>query len=88
MSTSQSAEVWSKTFRQALLPYERAIVDGRLFSEMASGELPTGVFRYALKNFYPLIESFPKLMGLCLAKTAASETGAEASGWLIHNIQI
>ena len=88
MSTSQSAEVWSKTFRQALLPYERAIVDGRLFSEMAGGELPTGVFRYALKNFYPLIESFPKLMGLCLAKTAASETGAEASGWLIHNIQI
>jgi len=88
MSANSEIVAWSKMFKEALEPHERAIIDGRLFSEMASGALATNIFRYALKNFYPLVESFPKLMGLCLAKASATGHGTSASGWLIHNIQI
>jgi pyrroloquinoline quinone (PQQ) biosynthesis protein C len=87
VSTNTSISL-AEAFKSTLVPYEKAIVDGRLFTEMANGTLSAEKFRYALKYFFPLVESFPKLMGLCLAKTSATSAGAEASGWLIHNIQI
>lgn len=78
----------TSVFKNAVESHEKAIVDGRLFTEMADGTLSAERFRHALKYFYPLVESFPKLMGLCLAKTDTTSAGAEATGWLIHNIQI
>lgn len=88
LAPSPDKEIWIQAYKAAVAPFETKIVDGQLFAEMADGTLSMSTFRHALKNFYPLVESFPKLMGLCLAKASSSEQGDQAKNWLIHNIQI
>ena len=52
-----------------LLPLKDRVARHPLFVEMGDGSLSLGRFRDALLHFYPLVEHFPKYMGLALAKT-------------------
>ena len=62
-------EPWAQHFWQALVPYKDQVVEHPLFVEMGEGTLAPERFRDALLHFYPLVENFPKYMGLALAKT-------------------
>ncbi len=81
---------WVLNLKQKLRPFVSGIVDGNLFREMAAGTLTMKQFRGALLHFYPLIENFPKYMGLTLAKIP--EGGAprnnNAREWLLENMNI
>ena len=60
---------WAQRFWDALVPLKDRVARHPLFVEMGDGSLSLGRFRDALLHFYPLVENFPKYMGLALAKT-------------------
>ncbi len=80
---------WARDFWEALVPLKDRVVSHPLFSEMAAGELSPERWRRALLGFYPLVENFPKYMGLNLAKVQRGVPGhEEAKLWLIDNIKV
>lgn len=81
---------WAQQFWDELVPLKDQVVHHPLFTEMGSGALSLPRFRSALLNFYPLVENFPKYMGLNLAKTRPGRQPGheEAKNWLIGNIKI
>ncbi|MZR61631.1 TenA family transcriptional regulator [Alcanivorax sp. DP30] len=81
---------WAQQFWDELVPIKDKVVHHPLFEEMGSGSLSLPRFRSALLNFYPLVENFPKYMGLNLAKTRPGRLPGheEAKNWLIGNIKI
>ena len=81
---------WAQQFWDDLVPLKDRVVRHPLFEEMAAGSLSLPRFRSALLNFYPLVENFPKYMGLNLAKTRPGRHAGheEAKNWLIGNIKI
>ncbi len=79
---------WVTEFLAELRPYEEKILNARVVTELAEGKLSLGRLRAGLVNFYPLIESFPKLISLSLLKVGG-ESGAwneEARSWFIKNL--
>ncbi|MBA4723237.1 MAG: iron-containing redox enzyme family protein [Alcanivorax sp.] len=83
-------EPWAQHFWQALVPYKDQVVEHPLFVEMGEGTLAPERFRDALLHFYPLVENFPKYMGLALAKTRPGifPGHEESKNWLIGNIKV
>ncbi|MDC0663643.1 TenA family transcriptional regulator [Marinobacter sp. SS21] len=81
---------WAQRFWDDLVPLKNRVVQHPLFTEMADGTLSLTRFRRALLNFYPLVEHFPKYMGLNLGKTrpGAAPGHEEAKLWLIDNIHV
>ena len=81
---------WAQQFWDDLVPLKNKVVNHPVFAEMASGRLSLPRFRCALLNFYPLVENFPKYMGLNLAKTLPGRFPGheQAKNWLISNIKI
>jgi pyrroloquinoline quinone (PQQ) biosynthesis protein C len=79
---------WVIALLDYLGPYKSKVVDNKLFKEIGSGQLKLRQFQGALVNFYPLIESFPKFMGLNLAKVPAGGRvwNKRTRFWLIRNI--
>ena len=81
---------WAQRFWDALVPLKDRVVDHPLFVEMGEGRLSLERFQDALLHFYPLVENFPKYMGLALAKTRAGRAPGheDTKNWLIGNIRI
>lgn len=80
---------WAQLFWEALVPLKDKVVHHPVFAEMGRGELSPERWRRALLNFYPLVENFPKYMGLNLAKVRRGVPGhEEAKLWLIDNIKV
>ena len=81
---------WVREFLKAVAPCEDRVVNSPFFVEMADGTLSMKRFRAGLLYFYPLIETFPKFMGLTLARVP--EGGAARNNlvrdWLITNINV
>jgi len=81
---------WAQTFWDDLVPLKNQVVEHPVFVEMGAGTLSLPRFRSALLNFYPLVENFPKYMGLNLAKTQPGRYPGheESKNWLISNIKV
>tara|TARA_Y100001934_G_scaffold275077_1_gene368743 strand:+ start:254 stop:991 length:738 start_codon:yes stop_codon:yes gene_type:complete len=81
---------WTQAFWDDLVPLKNRVVEHPVFVEMGAGTLSLPRFRCALLNFYPLVENFPKYMGLNLAKTQPGRHPGheECKNWLISNIKI
>ena len=81
---------WVLNLHERLLPFVRGIVDGKLFTEMAEGTLTMKRFRSGLLYFYPLIENFPKYMGLTLTKVPEGDAPRHnlAREWLLENMNL
>ena len=80
---------WARDFWDSLVPIKDRVVTHPLFTEMAAGTLSSERWRRALLGFYPLVENFPKYMGLNLAKVERGKPGhEEAKIWLIGNIKV
>jgi pyrroloquinoline quinone (PQQ) biosynthesis protein C len=81
---------WAKEFWDNLVPFKDKVRDHPIFQNMGNGELSVKKFQKGLLNFYPLVENFPKYMGLTLAKVKISNPCGheEAKRWLIGNIKV
>ncbi|ASK33988.1 TenA family transcriptional regulator [Alloalcanivorax mobilis] len=81
---------WAQRFWDALVPLKDRVAGHPLFQEMGEGALSLPRFRDALLHFYPLVEHFPKYMGLALAKTRPGlyPGHEETRNWLIGNIKV
>lgn len=81
---------WLLSLRERLQPFVRSIVDSRLFREMAEGTLSMKRFRGALLYFYPLVENFPKYMGVTLTKVPEGDSPRNnlAREWLLENMNV
>ena len=83
-------EPWARRFWDDLVPLKDRVARHPLFVEMGEGTLSRDRFRDALLYFYPLVENFPKYMGLALAKTRPGlyPGHEETKNWLIGNIKV
>lgn len=80
---------WAQQFWDDLVPLKEQVAEHPLFLGMAAGDLPVATFQDALLNFFPLVENFPKYMGLSLAKCATNQPGHGAvRGWLLNNMRV
>ncbi|MFZ5722592.1 MAG: TenA family transcriptional regulator [Pseudomonadota bacterium] len=81
---------WVTRYWDEMVPLKDRVARHPLFVEMGEGTLSLERFRCALLNFYPLVENFPKYMGLNLAKTRPGLLPGheEAKNWLIENIKV
>ena len=81
---------WVRKFLSAVGPYQKHVTNRPFFVEMVEGTLPMRKFRTGLLYFYPLIEAFPKYMGLTLAKIEQEDSRRNnaAREWLLRNINI
>ncbi len=81
---------WVTEFLEDIKAYKGRVVGSSFFRAIADGSLSKRQFQGALINFYPLIENFPKYMGLNLAKAPAdgSSRSRKARDWLIKNMNV
>jgi len=72
-----------------LEPYEKRVVNSRIFEDAANGKLSERLSQNATISFYPLVETFPKFLKLNLAKVPSgnSERNRQTRCWLLSNIQ-
>jgi pyrroloquinoline quinone (PQQ) biosynthesis protein C len=75
--------------RDSQLYWDR-ITRSALFTNIANGTLPVEGVRFAIKNFYPVIESFPQYLGLMLGKApqGQSKAAAAARQWVLENLHV
>jgi pyrroloquinoline quinone (PQQ) biosynthesis protein C len=61
-----------------------------LFLEASSGSIVESSWRHGIKDFFSVVEAFPKYMGLALAKTTYGRYPRDllARDWLIGNIRV
>ncbi len=83
-------DAWATQFWSDLTPLKEQVVHHRFFEAIATTSIGIEGLRHALMSFYPLVENFPKYMGLNLRKTyALTFPGhAEARHWLIKNLRV
>jgi pyrroloquinoline quinone (PQQ) biosynthesis protein C len=81
---------WAQHFWERLVSYKDRIVNHPYFRELKQGSLSIDRARRGLIDFYPLVENFPKYMGLILAKTEsrADEGHLRAKTWLMQNMRV
>jgi len=79
---------WVNQFLKDIGSHKRRVVDHQIFRDIQTGKLSKRKFQFALINFYPLIETFPKYMALNLAKVPPGDIpcNKRASSWLTLNI--
>ena len=74
---------------EAIRPAKDRLVCHPVWQQLAKGEFPLASYQKMLLHFYPLVENFPKFMGLALAKTRTHVPGNDdAKMWLINNIKV
>lgn len=81
---------WAKRFWNGLVPAKERIVAHPFFEDLQAGKLPLKKLRRGLVEFFPLIENFPKFMGLNLAKTepALVRGHDQVRAWLLENMHV
>lgn len=74
---------------EPLRPYKDRVVNHVVWELLTEGKLPVESYQKMLTHFFPLVENFPKFMGLALSKATTSRRGHEkAKEWLIGNIKV
>lgn len=80
---------WAREFWDGLVPLKDRVAHHPLFEEMGAGTLPLAIFQRTLLNFYPLVECFPKYMGLNLAKCRTDRPGhSQTRAWIMNNMRV
>lgn len=80
---------WAKRMLDRLRPAWNAVLDSEVFTSARPESLPADVWRRVLLEFFCVVESFPKYMGVTLAKTTFGRSPKDelARSWLIGNIR-
>ncbi|MHA7628288.1 TenA family transcriptional regulator [Corallococcus sp. M7] len=83
--------LWMETMLRTLKPAWDAACMPTLFQETAEGRHPPlGAWQRFLVHCFPIVENFPKYMGLSLAKTTYGVRPGDASirRWLLQNLGV
>jgi pyrroloquinoline quinone (PQQ) biosynthesis protein C len=80
---------WIKKLLLDSRSYWERITCATLFTEIAIGKLSVAQLQYSVTNFYPVIEGFPKYLGIMLAKVPSGnrKEAVLARKWLIENLR-
>jgi pyrroloquinoline quinone (PQQ) biosynthesis protein C len=80
---------WARGMIASLRPQWSAVLESPLFTTTADGPFPEREWRRLLLDFFCIVESFPKYMGVYLAKTTFGKSPRDhlARDWLIGNIR-
>jgi len=81
---------WTAQMLERLRPDWDAVVDCEVFTSTTPGSVPEEKWRRVILEFFCVVESFPKYMGITLAKTTFGRYPKDelARNWLIGNIRI
>jgi pyrroloquinoline quinone (PQQ) biosynthesis protein C len=81
---------WIRALLRDSQEYWTRITRSALFKNIATGALSADRVRFAIKNFYPVIESFPQYLGLMLGKAPQGHSRAAvmARQWLLENLHV
>jgi pyrroloquinoline quinone (PQQ) biosynthesis protein C len=81
---------WAKDFWDELTPYKDQVVNHPYFRDASDLSLSLERLQRALIDFYPLVENFPKYMGLILSKTTSGLFAGDEQTryWLMTNMMV
>ena len=81
---------WVTQMLERLRPDWNAVLESEVFTTTRPGAFPEGTWGRVLLEFFCVVESFPKYMGVTLAKTTFGQTPNDvlARNWLIGNIRV
>lgn len=81
---------WTTQMLNRLRPAWDGVLDSRLFASTQPGALSEEAWRRTILEFFCVVESFPKYMGVTLAKTTFGQSPKDelARSWLIGNIKV
>jgi pyrroloquinoline quinone (PQQ) biosynthesis protein C len=87
--TETAHPAWVERMIGNLKPDWSAVCESPLFETTANGEFPAESWRYVVLEFFGIVESFPKYMGVYLARTTFGRRPGDilARDWLIGNIR-
>jgi hypothetical protein len=73
-----------------LAPDWAAVTASPLFQATADGPFPERAWRHVILEFFGIVESFPKYMGVYLGRTTFGRSPGDvlARDWLIGNIRV
>jgi pyrroloquinoline quinone (PQQ) biosynthesis protein C len=80
---------WVESMIANLKPDWNGVCESPLFEATVQGPLPEQSWRYVVLEFFGVVESFPKYMGVTLGKTTFGRRPGDilARDWLIGNIR-
>lgn len=80
---------WLADMIGRLRPDWTAVLESPLFEATEQGEFPEESWRHVLREFFCVVEAFPKYMGVNLARTTFGRRPGDvlARDWLIGNIR-
>jgi pyrroloquinoline quinone (PQQ) biosynthesis protein C len=82
--------VWATRMLERLRPSWDSVLNSEVFISTKPGSVPVEKWRRVILEFFCVVESFPKYMGVTLAKTTFGRTPKDelARSWLIGNIRV
>jgi pyrroloquinoline quinone (PQQ) biosynthesis protein C len=81
---------WVTDMLERLRPEWNGVQESGVFSATRPGAFPERIWGRILHEFFCVVESFPKYMGITLAKTTFGQSPKDelARNWLIGNIRV
>src|SRR5712691_11294156 len=81
---------WIKKLLVDSRSYWDRITHSALFTDVTTCKLSVERIRFAITNFYPVIESFPEYLGIMLSKVPPgnAKDAVLAREWLIENLHV
>jgi pyrroloquinoline quinone (PQQ) biosynthesis protein C len=81
---------WATRMLERLRPDWNAVLESEVFAATRPGAFPVEIWSRILFEFFCVVESFPKYMGVTLAKTTFGQSPKDelARTWLIGNIRV
>lgn len=81
---------WTTQMLKRLRPDWNEVLESDVFTTTKPGALPENTWSRILLEFFCVVESFPKYMGVTLAKTTFGQSPKDelARTWLIGNIRV
>ena len=87
--TETAHPAWVERMTASLRPDFAAVLESPLFEATVKEPFPRESWRHVLKEFFGIVEAFPKFMGVYLARTTFGRRPGDilARDWLIGNIR-
>jgi len=81
---------WTRQMLARLEPDWNSVLESKVFTRTKPGSFPAEIWGRVLFEFFGVVESFPKYMGVTLAKTTYGQSPKDelARNWLIGNIRV
>lgn len=84
------SQKWLKLLIDNSQIHLKRIIESTIIKEISAGTFSVEQLRFVIKNFYPLVSSFPQYLDLMVAKIPADnkKRSVLAHKWLIENLKV